>query len=156
MNPFFNHNEFQQRINRRSFLGRAGLGLGSIALTSLLRPAQSLGVAASPPDANGRWMGVARPTDYPIRAEHIIHLCMAGGPSQFESFDNKPHLKALGGKPFPESFTRGQQLAQLQGATLIARARSPRSGGMARAARRFPIFSRTSPQSPTTSASSAQ
>jgi hypothetical protein len=120
MNPFFD-NQFQQRINRRSFLGRAGLGLGSIALASLLRPQKTLGIAASPA-ANGRWMGVVRPTEYPIRAKRIIHLCMAGGPSQFESFDHKPQLTALGGKPFPESFTRGQQLAQLQGTTLIARA----------------------------------
>ena len=120
MNPFLNANDFQQRMNRRSFLGRAGLGLGGIALASLLRPARSLG-AAPTPGTDGRWTGAVRPTDLPIRAKRIIHLCMAGGPSQFESLDHKPKLTALGGKPFPESFTRGQQLAQLQGSTLIAR-----------------------------------
>ncbi len=46
---------------------------------------------------------------------------MAGGPSHLETFDPKPKLKELDGKPFPESFTAGQQLAQLQGATLKAR-----------------------------------
>jgi hypothetical protein len=46
---------------------------------------------------------------------------MAGGPSHLESFDYKPQLKALHGKPFPESFTKGQQLAQLQNTPLIAR-----------------------------------
>jgi hypothetical protein len=46
---------------------------------------------------------------------------MAGGPSQFESFDWKPELKRLHGQPFPESFTRGQQLAQLQNSVLKAR-----------------------------------
>jgi hypothetical protein len=46
---------------------------------------------------------------------------MAGGPSQFETFDWKPELKRLDGQPFPESFTRGQQLAQLQGTELRAR-----------------------------------
>jgi hypothetical protein len=46
---------------------------------------------------------------------------MAGGPSQLETFDWKPDLKALHDKPFPESFTKGQQLAQLQGAELKAR-----------------------------------
>jgi hypothetical protein len=46
---------------------------------------------------------------------------MAGGPSQLETFDWKPDLKALHDKPFPESFTKGQQLAQLQGADLKAR-----------------------------------
>jgi hypothetical protein len=46
---------------------------------------------------------------------------MAGAPSQFDSFDWKPALKALHGKPFPESFTKGQQLAQLQNMKLVAR-----------------------------------
>jgi hypothetical protein len=38
-----------------------------------------------------------------------------------ESLDPKPELKKLNGQPFPESFTKGQQLAQLQGAKLVAR-----------------------------------
>jgi hypothetical protein len=46
---------------------------------------------------------------------------MAGGPSHLESFDFKPELKRLHGQPFPESFTRGQQLAQLQNTELKAR-----------------------------------
>ncbi|HVV01876.1 MAG TPA: DUF1501 domain-containing protein [Verrucomicrobiae bacterium] len=61
------------------------------------------------------------PPNFPIRAKRVIHLCMAGGPSHLESFDNKPELKKLDGQPFPESFTKGQQLAQLQGAALKAR-----------------------------------
>ena len=44
---------------------------------------------------------------------------MAGGPSHLETFDPKPKLAAMHGKPMPESFTRGQQLAQLQGQKLI-------------------------------------
>jgi hypothetical protein len=46
---------------------------------------------------------------------------MAGGPSQLETFDWKPQLKALDGQPFPASFTAGQQLAQLQNMVLKAR-----------------------------------
>jgi hypothetical protein len=46
---------------------------------------------------------------------------MAGGPSQLETFDWKPKLKELDGQPFPESFTAGQQLAQLQNMVLKAR-----------------------------------
>jgi hypothetical protein len=46
---------------------------------------------------------------------------MAGGPSHLETFDFKQALKDLDGKPFPESFTKGQQLAQLQNAPLKAR-----------------------------------
>ena len=62
----------------------------------------------------------------PIKARRVIHLCMAGGPSQFESFDYKPRLKELHGKPFPESFTKGQQLAQLQ--NMVLKARGPACG----------------------------
>jgi hypothetical protein len=57
----------------------------------------------------------------PVKAKRVIFLCMAGGPSQFETFDWKPKLKDLHGQPFPESFTKGQQLAQLQGTVLKAR-----------------------------------
>jgi hypothetical protein len=46
---------------------------------------------------------------------------MAGGPSHLETFDFKPELKRIDGKPFPESFTKGQQLAQLQNTELKAR-----------------------------------
>jgi hypothetical protein len=46
---------------------------------------------------------------------------MAGGPSHIESLDPKPELDRIDGQPFPESFTSGQQLAQLQGAELKAR-----------------------------------
>jgi hypothetical protein len=120
MNNKFNINAFHQGVNRRTFLGRSSLGLGGIALAGLLnRGAES--VAASKSTNPGRWRGVVRSPHYPIKAKRIIHLCMAGGPSQFESFDWKPVLKELDGKPFPESFTKGQQLAQLQNAVLKAR-----------------------------------
>jgi hypothetical protein len=44
---------------------------------------------------------------------------MAGGPSHLETFDPKPKLGEMNGKPMPESFTKGQQLAQLQGQPLM-------------------------------------
>src|SRR5437763_8242295 len=105
-----------QAIHRRAFLASAGLGLGSLALASLLNP--KLARAAT---TEGRWQGVVRPSHFPIKARRVIHLCMAGGPSHLESFDFKPELKRLHGKPFPESFTKGQQLAQLQNTELKAR-----------------------------------
>ncbi len=43
---------------------------------------------------------------------------MAGGPSHLETFDFKPDLNKLDGRPMPESFTRGQPIAQLQGEEL--------------------------------------
>ncbi len=110
-------------LSRRSFLRQSAYGLGATALAGLLDP--HLLAASSKPahtaSAAGRWPGVIQPPHSPVRARRIIHLCMAGGPSHLETFDWKPELKALDGKPFPESFTKGQQLAQLQNTTLKAR-----------------------------------
>ncbi|MBT3266461.1 DUF1501 domain-containing protein [Candidatus Poribacteria bacterium] len=99
-------------VTRRTFLGKAGRGVGSLALASMLDPAALM--AAS--DADG-WGGVATPV-LPAKAKRVIHLCMAGGPSHLETLDHKPDLAALDGEPMPASFTQGQPIAQLQGAEL--------------------------------------
>ena len=119
MKPDFDFDKFALSVNRRTFLGRAAYGLGGIALAALLNP--KLIGSAQAVTAEGKWQGVVNPLHYPVRAKRIIHLCMAGGPSHLESFDFKPKLKELHDKPCPESFTKGQQLAQLQGAVLKAR-----------------------------------
>ena len=111
--------QFELGINRRTFLGRAAYGLGGIALASLLEPGLIGSARAGEPA--GRWQGVVNPPHFPVRAKRIIHLCMAGGPSHLESFDYKPELKRIHGQPFPASFTKGQQLAQLQNTELKAR-----------------------------------
>jgi hypothetical protein len=54
----------------------------------------------------------------PARVKRVIFLCMAGGPSHLETFDYKPQLAAMNGKPMPESYTAGQPIAQLQGQQL--------------------------------------
>src|SRR5882762_7425173 len=119
MNTPFNLEQFQLGLNRRTFLGRAAYGLGGIVLASLLNP-KWIGSAQAAP-SEGHWKGIVNPPHFPVRAKRIIHLCMAGGPSHLESFDFKPKLRELNGQPFPDSFTKGQQLAQLQGAELKAR-----------------------------------
>ncbi|HCK73294.1 MAG TPA: sulfatase, partial [Planctomycetaceae bacterium] len=50
--------------------------------------------------------------------KRVIFLCMAGGMSHLETFDNKPKLREMNGKPMPDSFTKGQPIAQLQGKAL--------------------------------------
>src|SRR6266571_333181 len=117
MNPF-DPNQFQLGVNRRTFLTRSAYGLGSLALASLLNP--KLLASESTGDSEGSWKGIINPPHFPMRAKRIIHLCMAGGASQLESFDYKPELKRINGQPFPESFTKGQQLAQLQNTELKA------------------------------------
>lgn len=89
---------------RRAFLKSGAAGLGMIALRSMLR-AES--------------QGVVNPLHHPAKAKRVIYLYQAGGPSHIELFDPKPKLAAMHMKPMPESFTRGQQIAQLQGKPLV-------------------------------------
>src|ERR1043166_2771081 len=116
MKPF-DEQQFALSINRRTFLSRSAYGLGGLALASLLNP--KLIHAAE--KIIGTSHGIINPLHFPQKAKRVIHLCMAGGPSHLETFDYKPKLKELDGKPFPESFTKGQQLAQLQNTELKAR-----------------------------------
>ena len=106
--------QMKLQMTRRAFLGRAATGVGSIALGSLLNPRSLL--AAEKPE--GKWTGVVHPLHFAPKAKRVIFLSMAGGPSHLETFDNKPKLAALHGQPMPDSFTKGQQIAQLQGQAL--------------------------------------
>ncbi len=86
---------------RRTFLRNGLAGLGMVALNSLFaqKPASGL--------------------HFPAKAKRVIFLYQAGGPSHLETFDNKPKLRAMHGKEMPESLTKGQQIAQLQGSRLL-------------------------------------
>jgi len=97
--------------NRRQFLGRASGGLGMTALASLLRSEESQNTGLMP--------GIEGGLHFPARAKRVIFLCMAGGPSHLESFDYKPKLAEMHGKPMPESYTANQPIAQLQGKKLV-------------------------------------
>lgn len=111
MSTSFDTPAFQQSVARRAFLQQSAYGLGGLAFASMFEKAK----------AGERWTGALQTPHSQIKARRVIHLCMAGGPSHLETFDWKPELKKLDGKAFPESFTKGQQLAQLQGAELKAR-----------------------------------
>jgi hypothetical protein len=109
------------QLSRRTFLGRTASGMGSLALASLLNPgllaAAESGVANGNP-ANEKWRGVVQPLHFKPRCKRIIYLYMAGGPSHLETFDYKPKLAQLHGQPMPDSITKGQPIAQLQGKQL--------------------------------------
>ena len=117
--PLFDPIGHALSVNRRTFLTQSAYGLGGLAFALLHNQLAAAGAPAvqRPPG----WSGSLREAHFPVRAKRIIYLCMAGGPSQHETFDWKPRLKALDGQPFPESFTKGQQLAQLQNTVLKAR-----------------------------------
>ena len=95
--------------SRRSFLGQTSQGVGAVALATMLNSASVQADAVR---------GVLATLPLPQRAKRVIWLSMAGGPSHLETFDPKPKLAEMHGQPMPESFTKGQQLAQLQGQKL--------------------------------------
>ncbi len=108
-------------INRRTFLQRSsGVALGSIALASMLNPKLLRADAKAPgaPGATQPATGVVNPLHHKPKIKRVIWLYMAGGPSHLETLDYKPKLAEMNGKPMPESFTKGQPIAQLQGAKL--------------------------------------
>jgi hypothetical protein len=117
--PTFDPTAHALSINRRTFLMQSAYGLGGMAFAMLANRLGASSTAAGPRPPG--WNGALRESHFPIKAKRVIFLCMAGGPSQFETFDWKPKLKELHGQAFPESFTAGQQLAQLQGVELKAR-----------------------------------
>ncbi len=75
-------------INRRLFLGRSGLGFGSLALSAMLQGAER---------------GVNGLAQVAPKAKSVIWLFMCGGVSHMESFDPKPALNELAGKSIGET-----------------------------------------------------
>jgi Protein of unknown function (DUF1501) len=82
--------------------------MGLLGLNSLLSP-RLFGAESR---------GVVNPLHHPAKAKRVIYLYQAGGPSHLETFDFKPKLQSMDGQGMPESFTKGQQIAQLQGKEL--------------------------------------
>jgi len=81
---------------RRHFFRQAGMGLGAMALSTLVND---------------------QPLAAPLlaRAKRVIYLFMAGGPSQLDLFDHKPALNKFDGQPIPEEFIRGERFAFIKG-----------------------------------------
>src|SRR5271170_5572141 len=111
------YEQLRLRASRRSFLGQAACGMGSVALTALMNPR----LFAAPKNGESKvqkWPGVVQPLHHPAKVKRVIYLYMAGGASHLETFDFKPKLAEMNGKPMPESITAGQPIAQLQGKKL--------------------------------------
>jgi hypothetical protein len=90
-------------FNRRKFLSRMSIGLGSAALGSLLIP--DLFSSSSPEEAILQGLPHFAP-----KAKRVIYLFQNGAPSQLETFDYKPLLNKMVGQNLPESIRNGQRL----------------------------------------------
>ena len=98
-----------QLIARRYFLNQCRIGLGGMALASLLSDGSGQ-VQATDQSAASDPLAV-RSTHFPPKAKNVIFLFMAGGPSQFELFEPKEKLQELGGQQIPQSFVANKRFA---------------------------------------------
>lgn len=96
-------------ITRRHFFGECGVGLGKIALASLLTDAFKASISGAPAASPG--ILAPKAAHFAPKAKSVIHLFMAGAPSQLDLFDHKPKLAELEGKPIPPSVIGGQRYA---------------------------------------------
>ena len=110
-----------QNITRRHFFGRSSCGLGTLALASLLSPelfAATKRAQAGGASASLLSQGAVNSLHFAPKAKRVIYLFQSGAPSQLDLYDHKPKLIELNGKPMPESYTKGQRIAQLAGQKL--------------------------------------
>src|ERR1700733_1879583 len=96
--------EHRLNINRRRFLSRLSLGLGSVALGSLLIPDLFSGIGS---DSEADF--IPGLPNFAPKAKRVIYLFQDGAPSQLESFDYKPKLREMMGQELPPS-VRGNQI----------------------------------------------
>ena len=95
---------YSLNVNRRTFLARTSVGIGSLALGSLLVPDL---FSSKDPDEEGLPPGVAH---FAPKAKRVIYLFQSGAPSQLELFDYKPLLRKMQGEELPASVRNGQRL----------------------------------------------
>lgn len=103
--------EHLQLHTRRHFLKQCGLGLGGLALGTLLGRCDNPTQAHSSPLMGG----LGRAPHFPPKAKSVIYLHMAGAPSQLELFDYKPELAKLDGQDCPPSLLEGKKFAFIRG-----------------------------------------
>jgi len=108
MNPY---HAIQQAVTRRTFVGNAGLGLGAVALHSLLKHGAH---AASASEMLGNLLAPHQPP-LPAKARSVIYLHMSGAPPTLDLFDYKPKLNELNMQPCPESLFKGKKFAFIKG-----------------------------------------
>ncbi len=104
-----NTHPLEQRT-RRHFFRDCGVGVGKIALASLMAERGLTTAATAAPTTPF----TPKPTHFAPKAKRVIYLSMIGAPSQLELFDNKPKLRELDGKPIPPSVIAGQRYAFIQ------------------------------------------
>lgn len=106
-------NRINRNMSRRHFFTRTSLGLGSVALASLLDPLRLEGASTGGSDSRGLLDGILSAPHFVPRAKRVIYLFQSGGPSQLETFDYKPLLQERNGEELPDSIRQGQRVTTM-------------------------------------------
>ncbi|MFT5522455.1 MAG: hypothetical protein ACI9G1_000189 [Pirellulaceae bacterium] len=101
------------RLDRRQMLRTSGAGIGALALAQLLDETDSAAAAEGP-------SLVSRPPHFAPKAKRLVHLFANGGPSHVDTFDPKPLLQKLHGKPIPRDVISAAGDAQASGSPAFA------------------------------------
>ncbi|MFK5973191.1 MAG: DUF1501 domain-containing protein [Flavobacteriaceae bacterium] len=106
--------EVEKQWDRRNFLTKTSLGLGALALGSLMNTQKSFASLSGANKENDVVNPILRnhlglPHHLP-KAKRVIYLFQSGGPSQLDMFDYKPKIKKMFGQDLPASVRQGQRL----------------------------------------------
>jgi len=95
--------DYRSFQSRREFLAKSAMGLGAMALGSLMNPLKAFGT--TPAISGG---GILGNPHFAPKAKRIIYMFQSGAPSQIDLFDPKPLLRKMNGEELPASI-RGEQ-----------------------------------------------
>ena len=98
--------DLKYNCTRRHFLSRTSLGIGSVALATMLNPWPAM-AGHNPDDPMG---GILINPHFTPKVRRVIYLFQSGGPSHLDLFDYKPMLAQMNGEQLPESVRKGQRL----------------------------------------------
>lgn len=121
--PFKLHTPEFDRLNkgwdRRNFLTKTSLGIGALALSSLVGKSvlgELTNTLANQSSSASLEQEILKAIPhFAPKAKRVVYLFMSGGPSQFETFDYKPKLVDLFGQELPDSIRQGQRLTGMSG-----------------------------------------
>ncbi len=117
--------QYLEDSTRRHFFGQCGMGIGSMALASLLNPSHRQAATGTGPNPFAPRLG-----HFPAKAKNVIFMFQAGGPSHLELFDYKPKLQELSGQVIPKSYVENKRFAFIkQDAKLLGTQRKFRPYG---------------------------
>src|SRR5438477_10875694 len=108
-----------REITRRHFFEQCGIGVGKIALASLLVNG-GRAFAGGPSSTQATTAPLMpnplmpKPPHFAAKAKRVIYLFMVGAPSQLDLFDNKPALVKYDGQPIPSEYVKDQRYAFIE------------------------------------------